>query len=65
MDLSAFRDPGIARGLIEAINATKTGPVKIMEVCGTHTVAIAKNGLRAVMPERVTLLSGQIGRAHV
>jgi hydrogenase expression/formation protein HypD len=29
-----------------------------MEVCGTHTVSIAKNGLRAVMPERVTLLSG-------
>jgi hydrogenase expression/formation protein HypD len=58
MDLSGFRDPAIAKGLIEAINATQTGPVKIMEVCGTHTVAIAKNGLRAVMPERVTLLSG-------
>jgi len=58
MDLSAFRDPDIARGLIEAINATDTGPVKIMEVCGTHTVSIAKNGLRAVMPERITLLSG-------
>jgi hydrogenase expression/formation protein HypD len=58
MDLSGFRDPEIARGLIGAINATKTGPVKIMEVCGTHTVSIAKNGLRAVMPERVTLLSG-------
>jgi hydrogenase expression/formation protein HypD len=58
MDLSGFRDPEIARGLIDAIGATKTGPVKIMEVCGTHTVAIAKNGLRAVMPERVTLLSG-------
>jgi hydrogenase expression/formation protein HypD len=58
VDLSAFRDPGIAQGLIEAIGATGTGPVKIMEVCGTHTVAIAKNGLRAVMPERVTLLSG-------
>lgn len=58
MDLSAFRDPVIARGLIDAISATKTGPVKIMEVCGTHTVAIAKNGLRAVMPEHVTLLSG-------
>ncbi len=25
-------------------------PMKLMEVCGTHTVAIAKNGLRAVMP---------------
>ncbi len=58
MDLSAFRDPEIAKGLIEAINATKTGPVKIMEVCGTHTVSIAKNGLRNVMPENVTLLSG-------
>lgn len=58
MDLSAFRDPTIARGLIEAISKTDTGPVKIMEVCGTHTVSIAKNGLRAVMPERVTLLSG-------
>jgi len=58
MDLSAFRDPAIARGLIDAINATDTGPVKIMEVCGTHTVSIAKNGLRAVMPERVKLLSG-------
>jgi len=58
MDLSAFRDPLIAKGLIEAINATDTRPVKIMEVCGTHTVSIAKNGLRAVMPERVTLLSG-------
>jgi hydrogenase expression/formation protein HypD len=60
MDLSGFRDPDIARGLIDAIayTAEKTGPVKIMEVCGTHTVAIAKNGLRAVMPENVTLLSG-------
>jgi len=58
MDLSGFRDPVIARGLIDAIAATKTGPVKLMEVCGTHTVSIAKNGLRAVMPENVTLLSG-------
>jgi hydrogenase expression/formation protein HypD len=60
MDLSVFRDPAIAQGLIEAIRTTAatTGPVKIMEVCGTHTVAIAKNGLRAVMPDNVTLLSG-------
>ncbi|HEY5541548.1 MAG TPA: hydrogenase formation protein HypD [Coriobacteriia bacterium] len=60
MDLSGFRDPEIARGLIGAIEATaaKLPHVKIMEVCGTHTVAIAKNGLRAVMPYNVTLLSG-------
>jgi hydrogenase expression/formation protein HypD len=29
-----------------------------MEVCGTHTVAIARYGLRGMMPENVTLLSG-------
>ena len=60
MDLSGFRDPEIARGLIDAIEATaaKLGQVKLMEVCGTHTVAIAKNGLRAVMPANVILLSG-------
>src|SRR5512136_2842557 len=58
MDFSGFRDPVIARKLIDAIQATATKPVKIMEVCGTHTVAIAKNGLREVMPETITLLSG-------
>jgi hydrogenase expression/formation protein HypD len=32
--------------------------MKIMEVCGTHTVSIARNGLRELMPANVTLLSG-------
>ncbi len=59
MDLTSFRDPAIARGLIDAIAAADPGrPLKIMEVCGTHTVAIAKNGLRSMMPEWLTLLSG-------
>jgi hydrogenase expression/formation protein HypD len=58
MDLSGFRDPAIARNLIDAIHATATAPVKFMEVCGTHTVSIARNGLRGVMPETITLLSG-------
>ena len=59
MDLSAFRDPKVARRLIDAIHSTFPGcPIKIMEVCGTHTASIAKSGLRTVMPEWVTLLSG-------
>ena len=37
--------------LVDKIHETATTPVKFMEVCGTHTVAIAKNGLRDVMPE--------------
>jgi hydrogenase expression/formation protein HypD len=58
MDLSGFRDPEIAKNLIGALDATAKTPVKFMEVCGTHTVSIAKHGLRDVMPETITLLSG-------
>ncbi|MCD7829942.1 MAG: hydrogenase formation protein HypD, partial [Clostridiales bacterium] len=34
------------------------GPVCLMEVCGTHTMAIAKAGLRQLLPEGVELRSG-------
>lgn len=59
-DLSAgFRDPDIARRLVSQINELDIPPVKFMEVCGTHTVAIARNGLREVVPDdRIMLLSG-------
>lgn len=33
-------------------------PFTIMEVCGTHTVSIAKNALRELLPENVRLISG-------
>jgi hydrogenase expression/formation protein HypD len=33
-------------------------PVKLMEVCGTHTVAIFKQGIRDVIPKEISLLSG-------
>lgn len=33
-------------------------PVKLMEVCGTHTVAIFRHGIREVIPKEVSLLSG-------
>ena len=33
-------------------------PVKLMEVCGTHTVAIFRNGIRDVIPKEISLLSG-------
>ena len=32
--------------------------INIMEVCGTHTVAIFRNGIRSILPERLKLLSG-------
>lgn len=33
-------------------------PLRVMEVCGTHTSAIARSGLRTLLPENVHLVSG-------
>ncbi len=33
-------------------------PVRLMEVCGTHTVAIFRHGIRSVLPEGIELISG-------
>ncbi|MDR3560191.1 MAG: hydrogenase formation protein HypD [Negativicutes bacterium] len=35
-----------------------TKPVRLMEVCGTHTVAIFKAGVRQLLPRQVELVSG-------
>ncbi len=32
--------------------------LNLMEVCGTHTVAIFRNGIRALLPPQIKLLSG-------
>jgi len=33
-------------------------PVNLMEVCGTHTVAIFRHGIRDIIPDGINLLSG-------
>ena len=44
----------VLRGL-----AAKVGrPVRLMEVCGSHSFAIAKAGIRNLLPSSVQLLSG-------
>lgn len=58
MDLSAFKDPELVRGLIRSIQKWAPDHATLMEVCGTHTVAIARNGLRSMMPEGTRLASG-------
>ena len=44
--------------LLAAIEALPLGETRLMEVCGTHTMAIAKSGIRSMLPEKVKLLSG-------
>lgn len=59
LDLKSFRDPKLARGLVESIQAwAPDKPTRLMEVCGTHTVSIARNGIRNLMPDTVELASG-------
>ena len=57
-ELKEFKDPKLARGLVRAIGELAPESATLMEVCGTHTVAIARNGIRGLMPEGVRLASG-------
>lgn len=54
-------DPGAVRALAARITVLADrlpAPVTVMEVCGSHTHAIAVAGLRALLPDRVRLISG-------
>ncbi len=54
-----FSDPRRARQLADAIRLlAPREPVKIVHVCGTHEIAIARHGLRRLLPETVRVLEG-------
>jgi len=55
-----FSDPTIAKGLVGRIEklAKNIGNVKLMELCGTHTYTIARAGIKSLLPENITLISG-------
>ena len=56
--MSEFRDTELVRGLAKQLKHMAAPPATLMEVCGTHTVAIARYGLREALPEGVRLISG-------
>jgi len=53
-----FRDPAISMNLIERIRGGSKKEIRLMEVCGTHTMAIFKSGIRSMLPETIHLISG-------
>ncbi len=53
-----FSDPTLCKALIEQLRDECETPLRFMEVCGTHTVAIFRSGLRALLPERIVHISG-------
>ncbi|WP_022664922.1 hydrogenase formation protein HypD [Desulfospira joergensenii] len=56
--IEEFRDSKIAGKLIRAIQSECTRKLRLMEVCGTHTMSIFRHGIRSVLPTEITLLSG-------
>jgi len=62
--IEAFRDPAVAAALrarLQTLGATLAARgrhVQVMEVCGSHTMAIARFGIRELLPPNVTLISG-------
>ena len=56
--MQEYRDADISKGLVQKIQALNKQEIRLMEVCGTHTVSIFRSGIRTVLPKSIALLSG-------
>lgn len=56
--IDEFRNSDTAMRLGRELTNYEGKPIKIMEVCGTHTMAIFKYGVRDILPENIKLISG-------
>jgi len=59
--VEGFRDRSLAQPLVQEIHrlARELGrEIRIMEVCGTHTVALRREGIRSLLPENILMISG-------
>ncbi len=56
--VNEYRDPALGKKLLERIRRNSHKPIKLMEFCGGHTVAIFKHGLRQLLPSNIEMLSG-------
>lgn len=60
--IDEFRNPDTAAALVSEIQNISTRisdkKIRIMEVCGSHTMAIGRYGIRQLLPENIDLISG-------
>ena len=56
--IDEFRDPRLARSLVEKIRENARQPLRLMEFCGGHTHAILRFGIRSLLPPNLEMLSG-------
>lgn len=53
-----FRNRAITDPLVKEITRMVDRPMRLMEVCGTHTMSIFRHGIRSLLPQEIELLSG-------
>lgn len=56
--LNRFKDPELAARILERVWQKPGGKVALMEVCGTHTVAVSQTGIRGLLEGKVDFRSG-------
>jgi len=59
--IDEYRDRSVAQALTARIGrmVERVGrPIRLMEICGTHTMAIFRHGIRSLLPVEIDLVSG-------
>ncbi|MEA3496816.1 MAG: hydrogenase formation protein HypD [Bacteroidota bacterium] len=56
--IDEFRNKEKAKKIVRAIENISTKEIKLMEVCGGHTMSIQKFGIPSLLPPQIELLSG-------
>lgn len=57
--IDEYHDKQIISRIVKMINKIELPKrIKIMEVCGTHTMSIRKHGIKSLLPDQIELISG-------
>lgn len=56
--IDEYRDRALTARLVNAIRKVTSKPLRLMEVCGGHTMAIHKYGIKTLLPPEIKLVSG-------
>ena len=56
--IDEYRNKEIAQRTLQEIKNISKKKVNLMEVCGTHTVNIFRNGIKKMLPTNINLISG-------
>lgn len=56
--LDEYRDPVLARRLLDELTATATRPWRIMEVCGGQTHTLVRQGIDDLLPAGIRMIHG-------